>query len=57
MDNNVSKSVKISESTYRRLWRIASREQRSLSAVIDRAVVAYEQAVRLEKAALRRRAL
>ncbi len=43
-------SVRVTDDTYRRARRIAVREQRTMQAVIDRAVQLYDQQARLAKA-------
>jgi len=46
-------SVKLNDVTYRRARRISIREQRTIQAVLDRAVHLYEQESRRAQAALR----
>lgn len=50
----MSNSVKVQHDTYRRARRIAAREQRTITAVLDRAVQLYDQEARRAEAARRR---
>lgn len=51
MSKKQSNSMRLSDATYLRIRRIAAREQRTLTTVIDRAVQLYEQEARRAKAA------
>jgi len=42
-------SVKVSEVTHRRAARLANREHRTITAILDLAVQTYEQAGKLER--------